>query len=86
MANTTLIYDYIHNSGYKLQYVAWTLRISDTALRSKLQGETQFKVDEAERLSAMLRLNMAQRDACFFDTQNRLEQAMLFPQGRKDAQ
>ena len=45
MANTTLIYDYIHNSGYKLQYVARTLRISDTALRSKLQGETQFKVD-----------------------------------------
>ena len=85
MANTSLINAYIRSSGYKMQHVARTLEISNTALRHKLQGETQFKVDEAERLSAMLRLTMAQRDACFFDTQNHLERAMLFPQVEKEA-
>ena len=84
MANTNLINAYIRSSGYKMQHVAQTLEISSTALRNKLQGETQFKVDEAERLAAMLRLNMAQRDACFFDTQNHLERAMLFPPAEKE--
>lgn len=84
MANIDLIHDYIRSSGYKMQFVARALEISNTALRQKLQGETQFKVDEAERLSAMLGLTMAQRDACFFDTQNRLEQRMFYPQNGKE--
>ena len=66
MANTNLISDYIRDSGYKMQYVAQTLHISSNTLRHKLLGKTQFKLDEAERLSAMLGLTMAQRDACFF--------------------
>ena len=67
MANTNLIYTYIQDSGYKLQYVASVLHISSNTLRHKLLGETQFKLDEAERLSTMLGLTMAERDACFFD-------------------
>ena len=66
MANTNLIYTYIQDSGYKLQYVASVLHISSNTLRHKLLGETQFKLDEAERLSTMLGLTMAERDACFF--------------------
>lgn len=65
MANTNLIYTYIQDSGYKLQYVASVLHISSNTLRHKLLGETQFKLDEAERLSTMLGLTMAERDACF---------------------
>ena len=38
MANTTLIYTYIQDSGYKLQYVASVLHISSNTLRHKLQG------------------------------------------------
>ena len=49
MANTNLIYTYIQDSGYKLQYVASVLHISSNTLRHKLLGETQFKLDEAER-------------------------------------
>jgi len=62
MANTNLIYTYIQDSGYKLQYVASVLHISSNTLRHKLLGETQFKLDEAERLSTMLGLTMAERD------------------------
>ena len=69
MANTNLIYTYIQDSGYKLQYVASVLHISSNTLRHKLLGETQFKLDEAERLSTMLGLTMAERDACFFDAE-----------------
>ena len=58
MANTNLIYTYIQDSGYKLQYVASVLHISSNTLRHKLLGETQFKLDEAERLSTMLGLTM----------------------------
>lgn len=71
MANMNLIYTYIHDSGYKLQHVARTLNISTNSLRHKLLGDTQFKLDEAEKLSAMLGLTMAERDACFFDAENR---------------
>ena len=67
MANTNLIYTYIQDSGYKLQYVASVLH--------KLLGETQFKLDEAERLSTMLGLTMAERDACFFDAENRFSRS-----------
>ena len=74
MANTNLIYTYIQDSGYKLQYVASVLHISNT-LRHKLPGETQFKLDEAERLSTMLGLTMAERDACFFDAENRFSRS-----------
>ena len=54
MANTRLIEEYIRDSGYKLRHVARALNISESALHSKLQGQTQFKLNEAENLSAML--------------------------------
>ena len=73
MANTELIREYIRASGYKLQFVAQALQISPNALGQKLQGHTQFKLDEAERLSAVLGLSMYERDCCFFEEQNRRE-------------
>ena len=51
------------------------LHISSNTLRHKLLGETQFKLDEAERLSTMLGLTMAERDACFFDAENRFSRS-----------
>ena len=41
MANTRLIEEYIRDSGYKLRHVARALNISESALHSKLQGQTQ---------------------------------------------
>lgn len=72
MANTQLIENYIRTSGYKLQYVAQGLGISTNALHQKLLGNTQFKLDEAEKLSAILGMTMLERDACFFDNENRI--------------
>ena len=59
MANTRLIEEYIRDSGYKLRHVARALNISESALHSKLQGQTQFKLNEAENLSAMLGMTMS---------------------------
>ena len=67
MANTEMIRDYIRASGYKMQYVARALKISPNALNLKLQGRTQFKLSEAERLSAVLGLSMYERDLCFYE-------------------
>ena len=41
MANTRLIEEYIRDSGYKLRHVARALNISESALHSKLQGQTE---------------------------------------------
>ena len=72
MANTRLIEEYIRDSGYKLRHVAHALNISESALHSKLQGQTQFKLNEAENLSAMLGMTMSERDACFFGPGTRM--------------
>ena len=62
MANTNLIYTYIQDSGYKLQYVASVLHISSNTLRHKLLGETQFKLDDAEnRFSRSATLELPKR-------------------------
>ena len=83
MANTRLIEEYIRDSGYKLRHVAHALNISESALHSNLQGQTQFKLNEAENLSAMLGMTMSERDACFFDTQNRYERSLAAAERRK---
>lgn len=72
MTNTTQLRAYIDSSGLKIGHVARVLNISSTALRSKLNDESDFKVSEADRLSAMLGLTMEQRDACFFGPGTRL--------------
>ena len=48
-----------------------------------MQGQTQFKLNEAENLSAMLGMTMSERDACFFDTQNRYERSLAAAERRK---
>lgn len=83
MANTEMIRDYIRASGYKMQYVARALKISPNALNLKLQGRTQFKLSEAERLSAVLGLSMYERDLCFFEEQNRREVLALYRYGMR---
>ena len=65
MTNTTQIRAYIESQGLKLG-------ISSSALHQKLNDESDFKVSEADRLSAMLGLTMEQRDACFFGPGTRM--------------
>lgn len=72
MTNTTQIRAYIESQGLKLGHVARVLGISSSALHQKLNDESDFKVSEADRLSAMLGLTMEQRDACFFGPGTRI--------------
>lgn len=81
MANTRLIEEYIRDSGYKLQHVARALHISESALHSKLQGQTQFKLNEAENLSAMLGMTMSERDACFLTPRTAMSAAWPLQKG-----
>lgn len=83
MANTEMIRDYIRASGYKMQYVARALKISPNALNLKLQGRTQFKLSEAERLSAVLGLSMYERDLCFFEEQRNQTRLALYRYGMR---
>ena len=69
---TTQIRAYIESQGLKLGHVARVLGISSSALHQKLNDESDFKVSEADRLSAMLGLTMEQRDACFFGPGTRM--------------
>ena len=83
MTNTTQIRAYIESQGLKLGHVARVLGISSSALHQKLNDESDFKVSEADRLSAMLGLTMEQRDACFFgpgtQTLGKVMQTVLLP-------
>lgn len=74
MTNTTQIRAHIESQGLKLGHVARVLGISSSALHQKLNNESDFKVSEADRLSAMLGLTMEQRDACFFGPGTRMRQ------------
>lgn len=81
MANTRLIEEYIRDSGYKLRHVARALNISESALHSKLQGQTQFKLNEAENLSAMLGMTMSERDARFLTPRTAMSAAWPLQKG-----
>ena len=47
----------------------------DLILRQALKLHDEGRLDEAERLSTMLGLTMAERDACFFDAENRFSRS-----------
>lgn len=66
MTDTEQLRRYIYHSGMKLSHVARVLGISTGALYCKLNNETDFKIKEAETLSALLELTERQRDECFF--------------------
>ena len=66
MTDTMMLRSCIRSHGVKLGHVAHVLGISSSALRCKLENESEFKVSEAEKLSKMLGMTVEQRDRCFF--------------------
>lgn len=66
MTDTAQLRALLRQSGYKLEYVARVLQISPATLRHKLHGATEFKLNEAERLAALLNLTAPQRELYFF--------------------
>lgn len=66
MTDTMMLRECIRSKGMKLGHVARVLGMTNNTLRNKLENESEFKLSEAERLSAMLGLTREQRDRCFF--------------------
>lgn len=54
MVDTKTLNIKIKASGYKRRVLARMIGISDNSLRNKVQGQTQFRLDEAERLAKLL--------------------------------
>ena len=71
MTNGAQISYYIWKRGLKKGHVADVLGISTATLKNKLTGKTEFKVSEADTLSALLGLTPPQRDLCFFCSSRR---------------
>lgn len=56
----------IQGSGYKRKYLASAMRLSDNSLRNKLEGRTEFKLSEAQRLGVLLGMNPEEQIRCFW--------------------
>jgi len=66
MTDLVRLKGHLTRSGYKMLHVAQVMGVSTNALRLKLQGNTEFKLREAERLARLLDLSPEERDLCFF--------------------
>lgn len=56
----------IKASDYKQKYLAKRLGLSESGLRNKLSGQTQFKLHEVEQLCRLLNIGVQERDRIFF--------------------
>lgn len=66
MTDTTQLKAMLRQSGYKLHHVATVVGVCDNTLRRKLNGTSEFKLAEAERLASLLEMDEAKRTECFF--------------------
>lgn len=66
MTDNQKLQEYIEETGIKKEHIALMMGISPNALRMKLNGQSDFKVREADRLSHLLGLTREERDECFF--------------------
>lgn len=64
MQNTKLIL-LIRDKGIKRSYLANYLEITDASLRNKLNGKTEFKVSEIEKIGHFLNLSTAELSDIF---------------------
>lgn len=73
MTDTAQLKRLLKHSGYKLEHAARVMGINAATLRSRLNGGTEFKITEAEKLAALLKLTAAQREQCFFGPESKGE-------------
>lgn len=66
MVDLKTLNDLLEDSGIKKHYVANKLNIASNTLRLKLEGASDFKIDEVSKLCKLLGLTTEQRDAIFF--------------------
>lgn len=67
VTNTVLLRKKIDESGYKLRFVAKRLEITYQGFLKKMNGETEFKVSEAQILRDLLHLTDEETELIFFN-------------------
>jgi predicted transcriptional regulator len=66
MINLKLLASTIEERGIKLSKLAEKIGLTYQGLKYKLDGRSEFKVSEVNRMTEVLRLSDAERDAIFF--------------------
>ena len=66
MTNTSLLLQYIEESGLKKGYIAKQLGINRYSLAKKIKNENEFLGSEMQKLGELLNLDCGERDRIFF--------------------
>lgn len=66
MTDTQALNDAINASGLKRGYIANALGVSHAGLINMINNRAEFRASHIFKLTALLRLTPAQRDAIFF--------------------
>lgn len=59
----------IDDSGLKMNFIASELNLSRESLYQKLEGKTEFKVSEVQKLTRVLNMSNDMRNIIFFKNQ-----------------
>lgn len=66
MTNTSLLEQYIANSGYKRGFLAEKLGLSRFTLAQKINNKSEFKANEIDMLCTLLNIDTETRMNIFF--------------------
>lgn len=66
MANTKKLNDVIQSKGLKLEFVAKSIGISIGSMSNKMNGKTDFKLPEVQKLIKLLGLSIEEANDIFF--------------------
>lgn len=66
MIDRTRLNAQVAASGYKKKYLAQAMGMSGATLQNKLQGKSDFKLQEAQKLSFLLQLSEEEQARCFW--------------------
>lgn len=66
MIDTEFLQKLVSARGYKQKYLARFMNICVSSLRNKLDGKSDFKLSEAQRLSRLLNMTPDEIRRCFW--------------------
>ena len=66
MANTKKLNNAIQSKGLKLEFVAKSIGISIGSMSNKMNGKTDFKLPEVQKLIKLLNLSIEEANDIFF--------------------
>jgi len=66
MTDTKRLNDIIQSKGLKMEFVAKSIGISVGSMSNKMNGKTDFKLPEVQKLRKMLGLSLKETSEIFF--------------------